>query len=117
LVCNSDGKTQRWKNIRLEFVKRVLRIIFGPNREKAIGEWRKLYNEQLHDWYSLQYIFWLIKRRQMIWTGHMACIREKRNMCMVLVGKFERNKPPGRLQHGWEVYLETDCKGIQGEQT
>jgi hypothetical protein len=45
----------------------------------------------------------------------MACIREKRNMCMVLVGKFERNEPLGRPQHRWEVYLDIDCKEIHWE--
>jgi len=29
------------------FVNRVLRKIFGPKRDKAIGEWRTLYNEEL----------------------------------------------------------------------
>jgi hypothetical protein len=32
----------------------------------------------------------------MIWRGHMACIREKRNTCMIFVGKFEGNEPLGR---------------------
>jgi hypothetical protein len=29
------------------FENRVLRRIFGPKRDKLIGEWRKLYNEEL----------------------------------------------------------------------
>jgi hypothetical protein len=28
---------------------RVLRRIFGPNREEVIGDWRKLHNEELHN--------------------------------------------------------------------
>jgi len=31
---------------------RVLRNIFGPKRNVARGEWRKLYNEELNDPYS-----------------------------------------------------------------
>jgi hypothetical protein len=27
---------------------RVLRRIFGPKRDEVMGEWRKLYNEELH---------------------------------------------------------------------
>jgi hypothetical protein len=29
----------------------VLRRIFGPKRDEVTGEWRKLYNKELHDWY------------------------------------------------------------------
>jgi len=34
------------------FEKRVLRRIFGPKSDEVIGEWRKLYNEELNDLYS-----------------------------------------------------------------
>jgi len=30
----------------------VLRRIFGPKRDEVTGEWRKVYNEELHDLYS-----------------------------------------------------------------
>jgi hypothetical protein len=33
------------------FENRVLRRIFGPKRD-VMGEWRKLYNKELHDLYS-----------------------------------------------------------------
>jgi hypothetical protein len=29
------------------FENRILRGIFGPNRDEVIGEWRKLHNEEL----------------------------------------------------------------------
>jgi hypothetical protein len=31
------------------FENRVQRRIFGPKRDEATGEWRKLHNEELHD--------------------------------------------------------------------
>ena len=31
------------------FENRVLRRVFGPKRDEVIGEWRKLYNEELSD--------------------------------------------------------------------
>jgi hypothetical protein len=31
------------------FEKRVLRKIFGPKRDEVTGEWRKLHNEELHN--------------------------------------------------------------------
>jgi hypothetical protein len=35
------------------FENRVLRRIFGPNRDEVTGEWRKLHNEELNYLYSL----------------------------------------------------------------
>jgi hypothetical protein len=32
------------------FESRVLRIILGTEREEVTGDWRKLHNEELHDW-------------------------------------------------------------------
>jgi hypothetical protein len=34
------------------FENRVLRRIFGLKRDQMMGEWRKLHNEELRDWYS-----------------------------------------------------------------
>jgi len=34
------------------FEKRVLRKIFRTKRDEAIGEWSRLYNEELYDLYS-----------------------------------------------------------------
>jgi hypothetical protein len=30
----------------------VLRGIFGPRRDEIIGDWRKLHNEELNNFYS-----------------------------------------------------------------
>jgi hypothetical protein len=34
------------------FENRVLRRIFGPNREEVVGGWRRLHNEELHNLYT-----------------------------------------------------------------
>jgi hypothetical protein len=34
------------------FENRVLRRMFGPKRDEVTGEWRKLHNEVLHNFYS-----------------------------------------------------------------
>jgi hypothetical protein len=41
--------------------KRVLRRIFGPKRDEVTGEWRKLHNEKLNDFYSSPTIVPVIK--------------------------------------------------------
>jgi hypothetical protein len=43
------------------FENRVLRRIFGPKREEVTGGWRKLHNEELHNFYSPPSIIRMIK--------------------------------------------------------
>ena len=40
---------------------RVLRRIFGPKRDKVMGEWRRLHNKELHDLYSSPSVIQVIK--------------------------------------------------------
>jgi hypothetical protein len=50
------------------FENRVLRGVFGPKRDEATGEWRKLYNEKLRDLYSSPSIIRIIKSRRDGWA-------------------------------------------------
>jgi hypothetical protein len=34
------------------FENRVLKRISGPKKNEMVGDWRKLYNEELHNLYS-----------------------------------------------------------------
>ena len=67
----------------------VWRRIFGPKRDGVTGEWRKLHNEELSDMYTSSNIVRVIKSRRMRWAGHVARLRERRGIHMVLVGKPE----------------------------
>jgi hypothetical protein len=69
------------------FENRVLRRIFEPKRDKVMGEWRKLHNEQLRDLYSSPSIIRMIKSRRMKWAGHVARMRERGNVYRLLMGK------------------------------
>jgi hypothetical protein len=53
------------------FENRVLRM-FGPKRDGAIGEWRRLHNEELNDLYSSPNIIRVMKSRRMRWAGYVA---------------------------------------------
>jgi hypothetical protein len=67
----------------------VLRRIFGPKRDEATGEWRRLHNEELNDLYSSPNIIRIIKSRRMRWAGDVARMGEKRGAYRILVGRPE----------------------------
>jgi hypothetical protein len=48
------------------FENRVLRRVFGFNRDEVTGEWRKLHNDEMNDLYSLPNIVRVIKSRRMM---------------------------------------------------
>jgi hypothetical protein len=75
-----------------------------------MGGWRRLHNEELHNLYSSPSVIRMIKSRRMKWTGHIACMGEKRNACRILVGKPEGKRPLGRHRHRWEDYIEMDLR-------
>jgi hypothetical protein len=50
------------------FENRVVRKIFGPERDEVIREWRKLHSEDLYGLYCSLNV-WVIKLRIMKWRG------------------------------------------------
>jgi len=60
------------------FENMVLRRIFGPRRDEVTGEWRRLHNEELNDFYSSSNIVRVIKSGRMRWAGHVARMAEER---------------------------------------
>jgi hypothetical protein len=60
------------------FENRVLRTVFGPEREKedVTGGWRKLNSEELHILYSSPSIIGVIKSGRVKWVGHVRCNEE-----------------------------------------
>jgi hypothetical protein len=94
------------------FENRVLRRIFGPNRDEMTGEWRKLHNEELHNLYSSPDNIRQVKSRRMRWAGHVARMGEESKVYMVLVGKPEGKTPLGRPRRRWENGIRMDLKEI-----
>jgi hypothetical protein len=63
------------------------------------GEWRKVHNEKLHDFYSSPRFIRIIKARRMRWSGHVTRMGEKRKAYRLLVGKPEGRRPLKRPRH------------------
>jgi hypothetical protein len=75
------------------FESRVLRRIFRQKRDKVMGRWRKLHNEELRDLHSSPSIIRIIKLRKMRLAGDVARIWEKR--------KPEGKRLLGKPRHRW----------------
>jgi hypothetical protein len=79
--CETWYLTLREEQRQRVFENRVLRRIFGPKRDEATGEWRRLHNEELNDLYLPPNIIRVIKSRRIRWTGHVARMGGK-EMCI-----------------------------------
>jgi hypothetical protein len=51
------------------FENRVLRRIFGPERDEVTGEWRKLHKKEFYVLYCLPDVILVIKSKRMRWAG------------------------------------------------
>jgi len=78
---------------KLRVFENVVLRIFGPRRDEVTGEYRKLPNEELNDFYSPPNIVRVIKSRRMRWAGHVAHMVEERGAYRVLVEKPEGRRP------------------------
>jgi hypothetical protein len=91
---------------------RVLRRIFGRKKDDATGEWRKLHNEELHNFYSSPDIIRQIKSRRIRWAGNVAHMGQERKVYKVLVGKPKGKKLLGRPRRRWEDGIRMDLREI-----
>jgi hypothetical protein len=96
------------------FENRVLRRIFGPNRDEATGEWRRLYNEELNDLYSSPNIVRVIKSRRMRWAAHVARMGERRGAYRILVRRPEGRRPLGTARRRSEDSSKMDLQEVAG---
>jgi hypothetical protein len=94
------------------FENRVLRRIFGPKRDEATGEWRRLHKEELNDLYSSPNIIRVIKSRRMKWAGHVARMGEKRGAYRILVERPEGTRRLWRPRRRWENNIKMDLQEV-----
>jgi hypothetical protein len=77
------------------FENRVLRRIFEPE-EEATEDWRKLYNEELHNVCCSPNVVRATKSRRMRWVRRGARTGGMRHAYRMLAGKSEGQEPRGR---------------------
>jgi hypothetical protein len=66
------------KEYRLRvFENMVLTRLFGPKKDEATREWKRLHNEDVYDLYSSPNVIWVIKSRRIRCAGHVARMREQ----------------------------------------
>jgi hypothetical protein len=110
--CETWSLTLREERRPSVFENRVLRRVFGPNRDEVTGEWRKLHNEELNDLYSLPSIVWVVKSRRMRWASHVSHMGKERGVHRVLVGKPEGKSQLGRPRHRWRIISRWDLQEV-----
>jgi hypothetical protein len=94
------------------FENKVLRKIFGPKRDEVTSEWRKLRNEKLKDPYSSPNIVRVVKWSRMVWAGHVARMKERRDVYWLLVGKREGKRSLGRPKRRWDDNIKMDLQEV-----
>jgi hypothetical protein len=96
--CATWSLTLRNEHRLRVFENRELRKIFGPKRDEATGEWRKLHNEELYVLYLAPNIIRVIKSRRVRWAGHVARMGEMRDAYRILVER------PVEKKTTWKTY-------------
>jgi hypothetical protein len=72
----------------------------------------ELNNEELHTLYSLPSIVTKSKSWRKRWEGHVACMREKRNLYRIVAGKPEGKIPLEKSRHRWEGNVTINFREI-----
>jgi len=52
----------------------------------------------------------MIKSRRVRWAGHVACMREMRSSCSILVGKSEGKRLLRNPRHRWKDNIRMDLR-------
>ena len=103
--CETWSLTLRKEHRLRVFENKVLRKIFGANKDEIIGEWRKLHNAELHALYSSPNILGVLNQ-------DVARMEQSRNAYRVLVGKPEGKRPLGWPRCRWEDNIKMDLKEV-----
>jgi hypothetical protein len=79
-----------------------------------VGGWKKLHNEELHNFYSSPNIIRKMKS-QMRWAGHVVHMGDIINVYKISDGKPEGKRSFGRSRYRWEGNSRMDLGEIRWE--
>jgi len=79
-------------------------------REEVAGGWRKLHNEELHNFHSLPHTIRVIKSRRMRWVRYVPHMGDMSNAYKVLIRKLERKRLFAKSRHRWADNVEMGLK-------
>jgi hypothetical protein len=71
-----------------------------PEGPMVTGEWRRLYNEELYDFFCSQNIVRVVKPGRMRWAGNVVGMGERRG-AYFRWGGAEGKRPLGRHRRRW----------------
>ena len=91
---------------------RVANKIFGPKRDEVTGEWRRLHNQKLHNFYCS-----VNQMKDDKTDGRVACTGEKWNANRILVVKPEGKRPFERSTRKWGENIKSDLREIWRSKT
>jgi hypothetical protein len=94
------------------FENKVLRRIFGPNREEVAGGWKRLHNEELLNLYASPYTTRAMKSRRNGMGGACSTHGEMMNSYDNLVTKPEGKGPLGTPRRRREDNIRMDLRKI-----
>ena len=110
--CETCSFTLKEEHRLRVFENKVLRKICGAKKDEITGEWRKLYNAELHSLYSSPNIIRSLKSRRLRCAGHVTRMEKSRNAYRVLVGKPEGKRPLGRPKRSWEDNIKMNLREV-----
>ena len=90
----------------------MLKRKFGPIKDEATKEWRRLHKEELYALYSSPNSIRVSKSRMLRQAGHVARMGERRGAYRALMGKPEGKRPLGRPRHRWEDNIKMDLRKV-----
>jgi len=80
--------------------------IFGPKREEVAGGWRRLHNEELHNFIASPNVIRVIKSKRISLVGHVAHMAETRNAYKIWVRNPEGRDQSEDLDVDGKIILE-----------
>ena len=108
--CETWSHTLREECRLRVFENRILRRIFGPKWDEN-GEWRRLHNEELHNFHRSPNIVKVNKSRRLR-AGPVTRMEEGGSAFKILTSKPTGKKPLGRPRRRWEDNIRMDLKEI-----